>query len=105
MDLRKAHRAKWHQFLVGMKAFVGLKSLSWIDSKMFLYRFDFGKWNDVKDVFFGRYDALVEFNSAPENTSYTSEGDWFDPSDSDWTSIDFTQGGEGRNVTWTTTMN
>ena len=62
-------------------------------------RFDFGKWNDVKDVFFGRYDALVEFNSAPENTSHTGEGDWFDPSDSDWTSIDFTQGGEGRNVT------
>ena len=62
-------------------------------------RFDFGKWNDVKDVFFGRYDALVEFNSSPENTSHTGEGDWFDTSDSDWTSIDFTQGGEGRNVT------
>ena len=62
-------------------------------------RFDFGKWNDVKDVFFGRYDALVEFDSEPERSSFTSEGDWFDTSDSDWTSNDFTQGGVGRNVT------
>ena len=62
-------------------------------------RFDFGKWNDVKDVFFGRYDALVETDTFPENTSYTSEGDRFDYADSDWTADDFTQGGMQWNVT------
>lgn len=62
-------------------------------------RFDFGKWNDVKDVFFGRYDALVEFDSEPERSSYTSEGDWFDATDTDWTANDFVQGGQNRNVT------
>jgi glycosidase len=41
-------------------------------------RFDFGKWNDVKDVFFGRYDALVEEDVEPERSSYKNEGDWFD---------------------------
>ncbi|GHC00003.1 hypothetical protein [Cerasicoccus arenae] len=62
-------------------------------------RFDFGKWNDVKDVFFGRYDALVEYDSEPERSSYTSEGDWLDTSDSDWTSNDFTQNGTSWNLT------
>jgi hypothetical protein len=62
-------------------------------------RYDFGKWNDVKDVFFGRYDALVEFDAEPERSSYTSEGDWFDATDSDWTSNDFVRGGQNRNVT------
>jgi hypothetical protein len=62
-------------------------------------RFDFGKWRDVKDVFFGRYDALVEFDSEPERSSYTSEGDWFDYSDADWTAHDFTQDGQQWNVT------
>ncbi len=62
-------------------------------------RFDFGKWRDVKDVFFGRYDALVEFDSEPERSSYESEGDWFDYSDADWTANDFTQNGQQWNVT------
>lgn len=62
-------------------------------------RYDFGKWRDVKDVFFGRYDALVEFDSEPERSSYTNEGDWFDYSDADWTANDFTQGGQQWNVT------
>ncbi|MCP5546907.1 MAG: hypothetical protein H7A50_05980 [Akkermansiaceae bacterium] len=62
-------------------------------------RFDFGKWPDVKDVFFGRYDSLVETDSEPERSSYTSEGDWFDDGDSDWTNNDFVQGGQNRNVT------
>ncbi|MFZ4598904.1 MAG: hypothetical protein ACOYNN_09690 [Terrimicrobiaceae bacterium] len=62
-------------------------------------RYDFGKWQDVKDVFFGRYDALVETDSEPERSSYTSEGDWFDSSDSDWTNNDFVQGGQNKNVT------
>ncbi len=62
-------------------------------------RYDFGKWRDVKDVFFGRYDALVEYDAEPERSSYTNEGDWFDTSDSDWTTLDFTQGGQPWNVT------
>ena len=62
-------------------------------------RFDFGKWRDVKDVFFGRYDALVEDDFEPERSSYTSEGDWFDITDSDWTNNDFVQGGVPKNVT------
>ncbi|MDF3129136.1 hypothetical protein P0Y35_08015 [Kiritimatiellaeota bacterium B1221] len=63
-------------------------------------RYDFGKWNDVKDVFFGRYDALVEYDDGgAELNSYKNEGDWFDYSDSDWTTDDFIQGGEPWNVT------
>jgi hypothetical protein len=62
-------------------------------------RFDFGKWNDVKDVFFGRYDALVETDSEPERSSFTSEGDGFDAADGEWTANDFVQGGQQRNVT------
>lgn len=62
-------------------------------------RYDFVKWQDVKDVFFGRYDALVETDSEPERSSYTSEGDWFDTADTDWTASDFVQGGQGKNVT------
>lgn len=62
-------------------------------------RFDFGKWNDVKDVFFGLYDALVEYDSEPERSSYKGEGDWFDATDTDWTTLDFTQGGQQWNVT------
>ena len=39
-------------------------------------RYDFGKWPDVHDIFFGRYAALVP-NSAQQG-DYLSEGDWFD---------------------------
>lgn len=63
-------------------------------------RYDFGKWQDVKDVYFGRYDALVEFDDGgSERSSYTNEGDWFDFNDAEWTTTDFIQGGIGRNVT------
>jgi len=62
-------------------------------------RFDFGKWRDVKDVFFGVYDALVEEDQEPERSSFTNEGDWFDRTDDDWTARDFVQNGEPRNVT------
>lgn len=65
-------------------------------------RFDFGKWLDVKDVYFGRYDALVEFNdtfSGAEVNSHKNEGDWFDYTDAEWTSADFTQGGQQWNIT------
>jgi glycosidase len=39
-------------------------------------RFDFGKWTDVADIYFGRYAALVPNSSQSGN--YTSEADWFD---------------------------
>lgn len=39
-------------------------------------RGDFGKWDDVYDVFFGRYAALVCQNPA-DNGNYLNEGDWF----------------------------
>ena len=39
-------------------------------------RFDFGKWTDVADLYFGRYAALVP-NQAGAG-SYQNEGDWFD---------------------------
>lgn len=65
-------------------------------------RFDFGKWLDVKDVYFGRYDALVEYNdgfAGAEVNSRNNEGDWFDYGDPEWTGGDFTQGGQSWNVT------
>ncbi|MDR3456100.1 MAG: alpha-amylase family glycosyl hydrolase [Verrucomicrobiae bacterium] len=39
-------------------------------------RYDFGKWTDVADIYFGRYAALVPNSSSTGN--YTAEGDWFD---------------------------
>jgi hypothetical protein len=39
-------------------------------------RYDFGKWSDVYDVYFGRYAALVPNRN--EQQAYRSEGDWFD---------------------------
>ena len=39
-------------------------------------RYDFGKWPDVSDVFFGRYAALVA--NANQRNNYSNEGDWFD---------------------------
>ncbi len=38
-------------------------------------RYDFGKWSDVHDIYFGRYAALVP-NSSQDN--HLSEADWFD---------------------------
>lgn len=39
-------------------------------------RYDFGKWTDVADIYFGLYAALVP--NASQSGNYTSEGDWFD---------------------------
>jgi hypothetical protein len=39
-------------------------------------RYDFGKWSDVADIYFGRYAALVP--NASQSGNYASEGDWFD---------------------------
>ncbi len=41
-------------------------------------RYDFGKWADVHDVFFGRYAALVANSS--QTSTCLNEGDWFDTS-------------------------
>jgi glycosidase len=39
-------------------------------------RYDFGKWADVSDIYFGRYAALVA--NASQRDRYRDEGDWFD---------------------------
>lgn len=41
-------------------------------------RYDFGKWTDVKDVYFGRYAAL--WANATSTGAHQNEGDWFDSS-------------------------
>lgn len=43
-------------------------------------RNDFGKWNDVRDVFFGRYATLVTGNPSAETSRaiVRNEGDWVD---------------------------
>jgi len=43
-------------------------------------RFDFGKFVDVHDIYFGRYAALVNLDNAQNQSNYLSEGDWFDSS-------------------------
>ena len=40
-------------------------------------RNDFGKWEDVRDVFFGNYSALVSLNPQ-DNGNQNNEGDFFD---------------------------
>lgn len=39
-------------------------------------RYDFGKWLDAKDVYFGRYAALWQNSSSTDKQK--DEGDWFD---------------------------
>lgn len=39
-------------------------------------RYDFGKWTDVADIYYGRYAALVA--NASQIYNQTNEGDWFD---------------------------
>lgn len=41
-------------------------------------RNDFGKWNDVKDVYFGRYPAL--WANSGSSDAHLNEADWFDTS-------------------------
>ena len=50
-------------------------------------RGDFGKWGDVRDVFFGNYSALVAINPQ-DNGNYNNESDVFDYSNPNWTSDD-----------------
>jgi hypothetical protein len=93
--------AKEDQFVDGGENY-GDRATSAFDIAPGPDRFDFGKWLDVKDVYFGRYDALVEYNdtwSGPEVNSRNNEGDWFDYADAEWNANDFVQGGQSRNVT------
>jgi glycosidase len=39
-------------------------------------RYDFGKWSDTSDIYFGRYAALVPNQANQDN--YRNEADWFD---------------------------
>ena len=50
-------------------------------------RGDFGKWGDVRDVFFGNYSALVTTNP-DTNGNYNNESDIFDYTSPNWTSDD-----------------
>lgn len=38
-------------------------------------RSDFGKWNDVRDLYFGNYDALVKYPSASHREEFLLERD------------------------------
>jgi hypothetical protein len=38
------------------------------------YRVDFGKWDDVIDIYFGRYAALVANTGEPENYKNEEDG-------------------------------
>ena len=49
-------------------------------------RGDFGKWSDVRDVFFGNYSALVSLNPQ-DNGNYNSEGDFFDFSSTNFDAV------------------
>ena len=41
-------------------------------------RYDFGKWSDVADIYFGNYAALVPNNGGSQTNNYLSEADTFD---------------------------
>ncbi|HIE10940.1 MAG TPA: hypothetical protein EYP62_04945 [Kiritimatiellae bacterium] len=43
-------------------------------------RGDFGKWDDVTELYYGKYAALVRHNPE-DNGNYLNEGDWYDYSD------------------------
>ena len=47
-------------------------------------RDDFGKWEDVKDVYFGNYSALVRGNDPAERNPHQNEEDVFDYDGSGW---------------------
>ncbi len=42
-------------------------------------RSDFGKWDDVRDLYFGNYDALVKYASASHREEFLLERDDLDP--------------------------
>ena len=61
-------------------------------------RGDFGKWSDVKDVYFGRYSALVNTNPR-DNGNQLNENDEFLYNDPNWTSDDDPSSARNANVT------
>jgi hypothetical protein len=61
-------------------------------------RYDFGKWNDVKDVYFGRYAAL--WANGGSSGAHLNEGDWFD-----YTVGNENSGGDGNGHFDTVTQN
>ena len=50
-------------------------------------RDDFGKWEDVKDVYFGNYSALVQGNDPAERNSHQNEEDAFDYAGEGWNDL------------------
>jgi glycosidase len=54
----------------------GMRARSTLDIALAPDRSDFGKWNDVIDLYYGRYAALVTDQTQPNN--YQNEGDWFE---------------------------
>jgi hypothetical protein len=69
-------------------------------------RYDFGKWPDVHDIYFGTYSALVD--NSNDSGNYNSENDQFfgyfgsaayPNGDPNWTSQDFNLNGGNYNIT------
>ncbi|MBV9008356.1 MAG: hypothetical protein JO354_04205 [Verrucomicrobia bacterium] len=69
-------------------------------------RYDFGKWPDVHDIYFGTYSALVD--DSQDSGNYTNENDQFfgyfgnaayPNGDPNWDSADFTFNGANYNIT------
>ncbi len=69
-------------------------------------RYDFGKWPDVHDIYFGTYSALVD--NSNDSGNYANENDQFfgyfgnsayPNGDPNWNSTDFSNGGANNNIT------
>jgi len=76
------HRAYWYADGNGGNPDYCDEADSWVNADNNDYavapdRGDFGKWNDVAELYFGRYAALVCQNPQ-DNGNYLNEGDWFD---------------------------
>ncbi|MFL6516314.1 MAG: hypothetical protein ACJ8M1_14940 [Chthoniobacterales bacterium] len=67
-------------------------------------RFDFGKFGDTFDIFFGHYAALVCINDPPPQGNdshrfdFKNQGDWFDYGDGNWIGTDFSVAGPNNTV-------
>ena len=74
----QTNSANWGNFDYGARAFSAASIALAAD------RYDFGKFIDVHDIYFGNYAALVDLNSSDlsgngvDYTKYKNEGDWFD---------------------------
>ena len=70
-NLDQTNSNNWNYFCYGQRA----NSSSSI--ALAADRYDFGKFSDVHDIYFGHYAALVDNNTTDLN-NYKNEGDWFD---------------------------